>query len=235
MQQAAENRLEETKDKDKSNNQEITEKSETVNEQLSTVAELINNAQDILKSDFKSVNWETLRSNDPAEYAAKKRDFDDRKAQIESIKNGASAQYQQYQAQQSSEMQARQQEILQQEAARLVEAIPEWKDPEKASVEKSKVAEYLFNQGFSKEDVAGASDHRRSLRARKAMLFNSTATKNEVAKKKVAKIPKVSKPGTPKTAEQTNNQKLEKLRQRMIETGSLDDAHAYQLARRSMK
>lgn len=206
IQQAAEHRLEEAKNKAKSITQEMAEKSEALNVQFSTVAELINNAEELLESDFKNVNWQDLRSRDPAEYAAKKRDFDDRRANIERIKNGAGEQYQQHLNQQNSEMQAQYQTYLQQERAKLEEALPEWKDPEKASVEKSKIADYLYKQGFSKDDVQAASDHRLIVMARKAMLYDATSSKAEVALKKVAKIPKVTKPGTTKSAEQTNNQ-----------------------------
>lgn len=231
IQQAAEHRLEEAKTKAKTITQELTEKQESLNAQFSTVAELIINAESVLKKDFEDVDWKGLRQKDPAEFAALQRDFERREAEIQRIKNGASEQYQQYQAQQSEEVQARQQEYLRQEAELLTKAIPEWRDAEKAKTEKSQLAEYLMNQGFSKDDVMAASDHRLIVLARKAMMFDTTATKNKVALKKVAKVPKVTKPGTTKTAEQSSNKNIEKLRQRMLQTGRLEDAHAYNQAK----
>lgn len=235
IQGAAEHRLEEAKTKAKAMTQELADKSESLNAQFATVAELITNAEKVLTKDFEGIDWKGLRQKDPAEFAALQRDFERRERDIQSIKESASAQYQQHNARQSEEAAASQQEYLRQEADKLVQALPEWKDVEKAKAEKAQLAEYLINQGFTKDDVMAASDHRLIVLARKAMMFDSTAAKSNAALKKVAKVAKVIKPGTTKSAEQINNQKLERLRLKSIETGSLDDAFAYQQARRSRK
>lgn len=235
MLQAADKRLEEAKTKAKAQTQELAERSEALNTHFATVADLVADAEKVLKEDFDAVDWKKLRNQDPAEFAAKERDFEKRQKRIDEIKQRAGEQYQQYTTLQSEEARKQQEQYLRQEGERLLQALPEWKNAEKAKTEKAQLAEYLMNQGFSKEDVMAASDHRLIVLARKAMLFDNTAAKGNAALKKVAKVPKVTKPGTTKSAAQVNKQKLDRLAQKAEQTGSVEDAFALYKARRSKK
>lgn len=238
IQQAAESRLNEAKEIDsqaKAQHQELAEKSQALETRFAEVSTLVEGAEKLFSEDFDKVDWNRLRRDDPAEYAAKKRDFDDRKATIDDLKSKASELYQQHAGEQSEVSREQYQQYLQEENQRLLDRIPEWKDTETAKEEKTQLADYLMNQGFSKEDVQAASDHRLIDLARKAMLFDSNAVKTKTAMKKVAKVPKVTKPGATKSAEQTNKQRLDKQLDRVRKTGSLEDYVALQKARRSAK
>lgn len=231
MNQAADKRLTEAKSKAKAINQELAEKSEEVQGQLVVAAKLVGDAEALFDQDVKGVDWEKLREDDPAEYAAQKNDFTERRARIDQRKSEILVEARKITEKQSEETQKMREQMLAAESAALLEKLPEWNDPEKAKAEQASMSEYLLAQGFSKQDVAEASDHRLILLARKAMLFDDVAN-SDVAKKKVAKVPKVLKPGAPKSQDQVNKEKVEKARQRLQKSGSIDDAFALLKAKR---
>ena len=135
--------------------------------------------------------------------------------------------FQTTQAQSKQEADAELRQYLQQEQQRLLDALPEWKDPEKAKAEKQSIATYLMDAGFSKEDISAATDHRMILMARKAMLYDKGQNKAELVAKKITTIPKVVKPGAKPTPEQAQRNKLLSARSRLQKTGSVEDAFAY--------
>lgn len=231
--EAAEKRLEEAKTKAKSLNQELAEQKQAIEQQYATAAELIKHAEKMLDTDSKGINWSELRENDPAEYSAKKTEMAERRQRLEEMKRDASSKWREQMEKAQQEAQAQHQERLKAEHEALIEKVPEWRDEEKAKVEKGELAKYLMSQGFSEQDVASAADHRLILMARKAMLFDKRSTESKAALKKVAKIPKVMKPGTPKPKEQQTREQQEKARQRLRKSGSVDDAFALLKARRS--
>lgn len=222
--QAAEQRLEEAKAKAKAETQKIAEKHEQLKTHFTIVAGLVEQGEKLITRDFAGVNWEQLRQQDPAEFAAKKAEYNERLNDLARLKQGAINSYQSSQAQIQQESEERRQEYLQQEQELLMQKLPEWKEPEKASTEKSAIAKYLVDSGFSKEDVAAAYDHRMILLARKAMLYDQGQNKAEVVKKKITTIPKVLKPGAPKSQDQLRNVKLKEAEARAARTGSLADA-----------
>jgi hypothetical protein len=110
--------------------------------------------------------------------------------------------------------------------------VPEWKDAEVAKKEKQEIAAFLLDQGFTKEDLAAASDHRMILMARKAMLFDKGQDKTAIAQKKVLTIPKVLKAGATKSPAQINAANLAALAAKAKRTGSIEDAQALLRAKR---
>ena len=232
--QAADQRLDDAKTKAKTILEAAESKSEALNEKFITADTLLANLNNSLQSNFEAVDWAKLRTKDPAEYAAKKRDFDDRAAHIERMRTDAVAAYQSGQAERQQEAQKKQQDYLTLEGQKLQDSLPEWSNPKTAKAEKKQIAEYLIEAGYSQDELTAASDHRAIIMARKAMLFDLQQASSNVAAKKVSKIPKVIKPGTIKSPEQTNKQNLDRLHAKMRATGSLDDAHAYNKARRSV-
>lgn len=233
IQEAAENRLAEAKERAKAQQQEMAEKSEQLNTQFATVAELIKGAESMLATDSEAVDWEKLRADDPGEFSAKKQEFEDRRKKLESMKHNAARTFQEHVQRQQQEMQVKAQERLQAEQSALVEKIPEWRDSEKAATEKAKLAEYLMKDaGFSQDDVMAASDHRLIVMARKAMQFDELRAKTNAAEKKVAKVPKVFKPGAPKPQNQVNRERLDRTKQKLRNSGNMSDALAYLKERR---
>ena len=229
---AADKRLEDAKTRAQTQNQEWAQKSEELQAQFVTAASLIEKAEKLLDQDSKSINWDDLRKNDPAEYSAKKTELSERKQDVERIRQEAAQEYVQSQQKQASEFQKQYQQYIQGEQTQLLTKIPEWKDEEKANAEKNKLTEFLLKNGFTKDDVMQASDHRLIVLARKAWLYEQSQKDVDTAKKKVAKVPKVMKPGAPKSPDQTTREHIKRLEARLRQTGSKDDAFALLQARK---
>jgi hypothetical protein len=226
IQQAAEQRLAEAKERARAETTAIAEKREQLNQQFNVTATLIQQAEQLLQGDVSKVNWDKLRNDDPAEFSARQLEYSQRQAQIQQMKQNAIAQYNQVQQQSQSEESQRTRERLEEESRKLFEKVPEWKDPEKAKTEKQMLAQYLVGAGMSQDEVANATDHRLIVLARKAMLYDKGQSNSDVSAKKVLTIPKVMKPGAPKTPEQSKSIQKAQMKQRLQRSGSLEDALA---------
>lgn len=224
--QAAEQRLAEAKELKQRETQALAQKRDLLNAEYGKAAALIDTAEKLFTQEFQNTDWNKLRTDDPAEFSARKAEYDERKKSIDQLKATALQQYQQSLAVNKQEMEAQRQAYLEQESEKLRSALPEWKDEKVAKAESQEIAQYLSSYGFSKEEIANASDHRAILMARKAMLYDKGQNKTELAKKKVLTIPKVMKPGTPKPPEQAKQAQIEAARAKLRKTGKLEDALA---------
>lgn len=224
IKEAAEARLKEAKEKARAETQIIAEKREQLQSQFAVVGSLIDRMEKSFNKDESSINWDQLRQQDPAEWSAKREEFKQRREEIERTKREAVDSYKSTVAQAEYETKERQQQYLQEQAQQLIERLPEWKDPDTAKAEKTAVAEYLLNQGFTQEDISAASDHRMVIMARKAMLYDKGKDKAGVVEKKIVKIPKVLKPGSPKPQEQVNRERQNQVKAKLRSTGSLESA-----------
>jgi hypothetical protein len=172
--------------------------------------------------------WDNLYSEDPMEYMRQREAYRDRKEATEKVK-----------AEQVRVQEERQQEFVQQHQAHLVkeqekllEALPDWKDPDVAAKEKQAIISYAQrNLGFSEAELAATSDSRAVLALRKAYLYDELMAKKPVAEKKVKKAPKVTKSGKPTTKAQANANRKKQALERLNKSGSKDDAVAVLLER----
>lgn len=234
MDQAADKRLEDAKQKAKSLMEETSERQKAAEERFATAGTLIESVEKMINEESSSVNWAKLREDDPAEYAAKKADLEEKREKVERMKREAVEAYRKGVSDYQAQTEEQKQQKLQEERAKLIERVPEWADEKVAAKEQPKVLQFLQNSGFSGEELnAIASDHRAVILARNAMLYDETKSKTDAAKKKVAKIPKVMKGGTPKPKETAQRQKIERVQKRFKKNRDLDSAMAYLRATRS--
>lgn len=98
--------------------------------------------------------------------------------------------------------------------------------------DKMKMHAYLKGMGFTDADITNSADHRLIVLALKAMKFDNTATKTEVSKKKIALVPKTLKSGARKPQGQASKEKLETLRKKAKESGTVEAAFAYKQAQK---
>lgn len=108
------------------------------------------------------------------------------------------------------------------EQTKLLDAIPEWKDAEKAKAGKAELVAYAEQIGFSREELAQVADHRAVLLLRKAMLFDKAQANKPAIVKRIEKI-KTATPGPTQAAKKPTSD-VTKARQRLAKTGSIDDA-----------
>ena len=232
MHSAADKRLADAKEKASRANEEIAAKVEQVNQQYLQAGEIIKQAESLLAKEQTNIDWDALKEHDPAEYAAKKIEMQDKQAEIEAMRQSALEGYQRHQQEQAAEAERQFQEYLQEEQKALLSKIPEWENEAKATEEKTQIADYLLKQGFSETDIGNASDHRLILLARKAMLHDQGRANTNAKEKKIVKIPKVMKPGAPKSATEQKNATVSKLAEKARKSGSERDALALLQAKR---
>ena len=157
-------------------------------QQLESLSQLAYNE---LTADFNKVNWEELRVDDPAEYTAKKQDFQDAQNRIADL-------YQKSQDQRG-ELAATDEispERIAEEKGALLKAIPEWADEATFSKEWSGVGEYAVSNGFTAEEYQGNTDHRLIVLLNKAKQFDALKKESPQVTKRVRKAPKIAKPGS---------------------------------------
>jgi hypothetical protein len=128
---------------------------------------------------------------DPIGYMQAKEAWESRVGQLQNVL----AERDRAQQHTHQQMQAMQQQTLAQARERLVEMLPEWKEPEKARTEQRKVAEYLKGIGYADAEIAQAADPRAIVMARKAMLYDQLQASKPQIQQRVATAPKMVRPG----------------------------------------
>ena len=177
--------------------EEARQKEQAVVSTLASFSKLVESVEAELDKDIKNIDWNRLREDDPAEYAAKKADIKERRERLDKMKQEAAASYQETLRKAAEAQQKLLQERLPQEQQIFLERVPEWSDSEKKTQERDELVKYLSEEGFSEHDIQVAAFNGRLLAlAVKAMRYDKAKTRSEAAKKKVVKIPKVMKPGS---------------------------------------
>lgn len=219
LEQAAQKRMQEAA--------EIRKNSEADAAELAQQREQYAQALQTLQAQLESVGeqpqeyWDGLYAEDPMEYMRQREAYRDRKETSEKLK-----------AEQTRIEQEKQHELMQQHQAtlshqqeKLLEALPEWKNPEVAQKEKSEIVTYAQRVlGFSEQEVSNIADARGVLAIRKAYLYDQLMAKKPEVQKKVKKAPKVTRSGKPKSKAQVKAKRNDKALERLNKTGSKDAA-----------
>lgn len=195
-----------------------------VNRQFTEAQALTGVLEQQLTAEFNAVDWNHLRATDPAEFAAKRQEYNERYAQIQGIKSNVNATL----AQQAEQMQRKQaeelKEILNQEKERLAAAIPEFRDQAKSEPLRTEIKNFLKSNGFSDQDIGSVYDHRQVLIIRDAMEYRKLKAKGVEVKNKVVIAPKLQKPGNSDSKGTAANANLRERLARLKKTGRVEDA-----------
>lgn len=224
MQEAASKRLEEAKAAKESAKAEAAKQSEAARTQLAIAAKLIEKAEQTLQSDIDTTDFKQLEKVDPAEAALKKIQFQERRQNLDALKQEAVQEYRKAVTQNQEEAQKVLIQRLQAEGEQLLTKIPEWSNEDTAKAEKANVSRYLSDMGFSENEIANAYDHRMIVMARKAMLFDEGAKKLEPAKQKLKVVKKTIPPGSKISPSQLTTQRKSEAKNQLKRSGSFDDA-----------
>ena len=171
---------------------------------------------------YASVDWESLREEDPIAFVTKKEEFRDAQERVR-----------QAQAQQGVEAEKQKQEFakikqmaLQEEHKKLVAAVPEWNEPEKRGELAKELSSYALSQGFKQEELQELIDHRSLIVLMKAQKYDALQ-KSDVKAKKIKNKPKVirSGKGTNKKADTSKAKRIASMK-RLKESGHVDDSVA---------
>ena len=202
-------------------------------QELQKVGAAFNIAQQQITHEFQSIDWNKLRSDNPAEFAIKQQEFGQRQALLNQQIETATQQAQAFKDQQKAEADEARSTRIQEEQQKLLTAIPEWKDEKVSSKEYPEVLSYWSDLGYSAEEINEITDHRRYVEARDAMAAKSVKSSVDLAKNKIKKAPKLVKPNARQNVNQGKANKVSQLTKRFKKTGSTDDLQAVLLARRS--
>jgi len=168
---------------------------------------------------FANVDWETLKVTDPLEYMTQRQEQQDAKEKIRELQ----AQKDQSSANSQAENGRLYQQAKAENAKFLVEAIPEFQDPEKQPKLISDLRKFGLGQGFSEEELNGLIDWRSIVVLDKARRYDQIQNA-DLKTKKVKNKPRVVRSGSSVTrgegSKKTRTAKMKQLQR----TGHVDDA-----------
>jgi len=183
-------------------------------------------AENVLMQEFAGINWQHLEATDPGTAALYRQKFADRQNEIRTYQNQL-LQQQEYERQvREAEQQQFIQRYVEEQKSQLRAVSPDW-TPETNKA----LASYLVDSGFSPEEVGSMVDHRHALIARKAMLYDQQQKSVDVAKAKVKPLPKMLKPNSKTRNGKMTSEKMNQLKQRLKQSGTVQDAAALILER----
>jgi hypothetical protein len=176
---------------------------------------------------FANIDWQQLAQEQPAEYVRMTAERDAMRGRIGGIQQElqrVAAHAEQAQAQQFMQ-------LRQAEQQRLIEALPDFGDQEKAPKKVAEMRSWLNQRGFSDQEIGQVVDHRVLLVVDKAMQADRvTEARRQAEAKRNTSAPQVQPPGSPRQrgdtqAAQRRGQKMASLKR----SGSEKDAIAYLL------
>lgn len=205
---------------------ETAKANEALQQEWSRVQAMNTELQNMLSGDDEAQLSE-LRHTDPAEYAARMADRQQRlqkaqKVQTEMAKMQQEKVLTEYQHRVNSERQ------------RLLQALPDWADEKTAERENVELRSYLKSSGLEDWEIdgkfengmlvhPGIIDHRAIVLARKAMLYDRSRQGTEPKKTKLKTLPKVGS-GKRKSKGDVQVEQIQEVRGRLRKTGTLQDA-----------
>ena len=163
--------------------------------------------------------WDALRGADVDQWNTEKhelRDWQDKQAVI----------------QQEQTRMHQQQKVR--EEARLLERIPEWKDPAIRAAETQQLVEHAQSVGYTTQEITTSLDNRMVGLVRDSYmlkkLWAEQASKKPLAAKKIKAAPRMVKSGQPKSNASSAKSRERAAYAAFKKSGSRDDAHAYRMA-----
>lgn len=164
--------------------------------------------------------WNTLQSEDPERFALEWANATRRKEQRAKIK----AEQDRIAGEKAEEQKAALVTFITEQRTKLLEALPEWKTPEKATAGMARVREYGKTLGFTDKELDQAYDHRMIVAVDKARRYDALMAEKKRAMSKVEKAPDMPAPGNRTPPKNTKIVAREAARKELRKTGKLEDA-----------
>lgn len=184
-----------------------------------TYAQRLQVIEQLLQQQDQGQDLASLKSEDPIAYAVAMAEKMERDKQLQAVQ----MERQRVQQEQQSHQQIQLQKHIQAEQAKLVEAIPEFKDDVKAEVIRRDIRNYAKAQGFTDQELSQVYDSRAVLALYKAAQYDKLVAGKGVTSKKVANAPKTIRPGT-SNPQSSENETVKKERAALRQSGNKKDA-----------
>jgi len=189
---ASYNRMNELATQRQAFTQEQTQVRQALGVRIQQTEQLLQQAQQVLLGDYQRVNWQELRSQNPAEYAALSTEFQQRQGALQQqLSQIAQAKQQEAQAAEQARLQA-----IPQERERLYQARPEWRDPAKAKAAQQAIITAGRQLGFTDAELSQLTDHRHLIVLDLAAQQLKLQASQPSVMKRVRAAPQMAKPGT---------------------------------------
>lgn len=174
--------------------------------------------QQVQQAAEPQIDWYRLYQEDPIEWERQNELVRENQTKYAAIQSEQQRLAEISRAEQAQSMQA----FLAQEQEKLMEVLPEWKDPAKAKAEKALLIEFGQKAGFQPEELKNIFDHRVVNVLRKAALYEQMMSKRGNIKPVVNNGPRPAKPGAAGRVSTTSESTRAK--QRLAKTGRVQDA-----------
>lgn len=168
--------------------------------------------------EYDSVDWEALRKEDPQAFALHRAEYQLRQERLKKVQEERASE----EARMSQEAAARASEEIERETSLLLEKVPEWRDEKTRNSELVSIAKFAEEVGFSRDDLSNLVDHRAYLILRMAYQWSKASQNAESAKRKVSEVKAAARPGS--GSKKTSSDGLDRQRQRLRQTGRVEDA-----------
>lgn len=179
-----------------------------------------------LKTGVAEPDWDTLERTDPIEFLRQKELWRDRREKIAAV----AQEREQVTIQQQQEHHQRLTSYVQTQRQQLLEKVPVWKDPAKATAERTAMRDYAKTVlGYTDDEIKQALDHRLVVMLRKAWLYDRTMSKGNLADKRIrsapAEVPTRGRQASPAPGRQKVAARVQQMKQ-LEKTGNIKDAVA---------
>ena len=185
-----------------------------------TYAQRLQIIEQMLNQNPDNENLAELKESDPIGYAIKVAERSEREKQLQAVQ----AEKQRIAQQQSQEQQEQLKNHLAQEAQKLKEWIPEFRDEAKADLARKEIKSYAKSIGFSDQELANVYDARAVQTLYKAMQYEKLMKGKGVATKKVTEAPKTLKAGAAQPQGSSEQEAMKKQFQKLRQSGKKQDA-----------
>jgi len=163
--------------------------------------------QSELMNEYESTNWDELRVNDPAEYAARQQDQSVRYNQLKGLQDRIQEQRNQHQHKADQETQQHAHQFIAGQREIMLDQNPDWRDPVKLKSAMSEMRTFLTDTyGLDEADIANVIDAKQVAIIHDAMAYRKGAKVAEKKKKKA--VPRMQKA---KTTPKKRSTKLDRL------------------------
>lgn len=174
--------------------------------------------QQIKASMDQEPDWERLIDHNPAEYIRQEKLWTEKKERL----SAAQQEQARLNALAEEEYRAQLAETVKQNGAKLAEAMPQWKTPERWNADKAKLLDYGQKVGWSADELNATYDNRAVITLYKAMRYDEIMAKRPKPTAKTSPKPATAGAVTSKPVKQVSD--LSRAKQRLSKTGKVRDA-----------
>ena len=227
-----ENKSTQMSEERKTHVKEIQEKTQALDEALQHAAAMTSLEMEELHKQAAGIDWDTLRTQDPANYSATVLEVQNREKAIQAKEGQIKHSMQQVKQEAEKQYGERLEEYKKEQRDLLMEQFPQWQNKETAQQETKELGEFARQAGFSDEEISQMYDHRIWALINKARLYQKGSNQAKSVKKNLqAKRDKkvlISANKSRKGAQNAGKtMKTKKLAARAMKSGRTEDQVAY--------